>query len=34
MPRLLVTVKDSEKVNFSEPVQRLEAAPRMAQQCR
>jgi hypothetical protein len=22
-----------EKVNFSEPVQRLEAAPRMAQQC-
>jgi hypothetical protein len=25
--------RESEKVNFSEPVQRLEAAPRMAQQC-
>jgi hypothetical protein len=34
MPRLLGTVTDSEKVNFSEPLQRLEAAPRMAQQCR
>jgi hypothetical protein len=34
MPCLLGTVTDSEKVNFSEPVQRLEAAPRMAQQCR
>jgi hypothetical protein len=34
MPCLLGTVIDSEKVNFSEPVQRLEAAPRMAKQCR
>jgi hypothetical protein len=34
MPRLLGTVTDSEKVNFLEPVQRLEAAPRMAQQYR
>jgi hypothetical protein len=34
MPRLLGTVTISEKVNFSELVQRLEAAPRMAQQCR
>jgi hypothetical protein len=25
--------QESEKVNFLEPVQRLEAAPRMAQQC-
>jgi hypothetical protein len=25
--------RESEKVNFSEPVQRLKAAPRMAQQC-
>jgi hypothetical protein len=25
--------RESEKANFSEPVQRLEAAPRMAQQC-
>jgi hypothetical protein len=34
MPHLLGTVTDSEKVNFSEPVQRLEATPHMAQQCR
>jgi hypothetical protein len=34
MLRLLGTVMDSEKINFSEPMQRLEAAPRMAQQCR
>jgi hypothetical protein len=31
MPCLLGTVTDFEKVNFSEPVQRLEAAPRIAQ---
>jgi hypothetical protein len=34
MPCLLRTVTDSEKVDFSEPVHRLEAAPRMAKQCR
>jgi hypothetical protein len=34
MPCLLGTITDSEKVNFSELVQRLEAAPRMAKQCR
>jgi hypothetical protein len=34
MPCLLGTVTNSEKVNFSEPVQRLEAAPRMAKQYR
>jgi hypothetical protein len=34
MPCLLGTVTDSEKVNFLEPVQRLEAAPRMAKQSR
>jgi hypothetical protein len=34
MPCLIGTVTDSEKVKFSEPVQRLEAAPRMAKQCR
>jgi hypothetical protein len=34
MPCLLGTVTDSEKVNFSEPVQRLKAAPRMAKQYR
>jgi hypothetical protein len=34
MPCLLRTVTDSEKVIFSEPVQRLEAAPRMAKQYR
>jgi hypothetical protein len=33
MPCLLGTLTDSEKANFSEPVQRLEAAPRMAKQC-
>jgi hypothetical protein len=33
MPCLLGTVTNSEKVNFSEPVQRIEAAPRIAQQC-
>jgi hypothetical protein len=33
MPCLLGTIIDSEKVNFSEPVQRLEAAPRIAKQC-
>jgi hypothetical protein len=34
MPCLLGTVTDSEKVIFLEPVQRLEAAPCIAQQCR
>jgi hypothetical protein len=34
MPRLLGTITDSKKVRFLEPVQRLEAASRMAQQCR
>jgi hypothetical protein len=34
MPCLLGTLTDSEKEHFSEPVQRLEAAPHMAKQCR
>jgi hypothetical protein len=34
MPCLLGTVTDYEKVNFSKPVQRLKAAPRMAKQYR
>jgi hypothetical protein len=30
----VAAITDSEKENFSEPVQRLEATPRMAKQCR